>query len=152
MNLQCINREWVPERQGLMLLPDCERNNSTSILWSLKAKIFDYFSHMRTVLSEWRQLLIIQRLSMHKGFSRFSMSVGNWTVCNIEAKLQRSLFLLWVRWLFDMQVDLSEKRELWIHAVRCLHLLLLYGWIRPETSSTLRFRWEHIINWEFREN
>lgn len=38
MNLQCKHREWVPERQGLMLIPDCERNNLTSILWSLRVK------------------------------------------------------------------------------------------------------------------
>lgn len=27
MNLQCINSEWLPERQSLKLIPDCERNN-----------------------------------------------------------------------------------------------------------------------------
>lgn len=27
MNLICNNREWVPERQGLMLIPDCERKS-----------------------------------------------------------------------------------------------------------------------------
>jgi hypothetical protein len=32
MNLQCIDGEWKPERQGLQLIPDCERNNLSLML------------------------------------------------------------------------------------------------------------------------
>lgn len=26
MNLQCANGKWIPKRQDLMIIPDCERN------------------------------------------------------------------------------------------------------------------------------
>lgn len=39
MTVQCINGEWKLQRQDLLSIPDCERNNSSLIFFILNLKI-----------------------------------------------------------------------------------------------------------------
>lgn len=94
MNLSCINGEWQTESIGLKAIPDCERNYSSLMLREhLIWRLTFAFSDLRSGLLERRQLLIVQRLPVHKRLQRRTMSVWNGALCNNQDELQRRILV-----------------------------------------------------------